>query len=95
MFDRFLNPFRLWPQTKALHIQEIMITSDGQVRNNKLPSDVVYEVVKIKESRRIMARKLTTTFNTLVLMITELYRSALVNNIYSHSMDPYIWPMSC
>ena len=44
---------KLGPLTKALQIHEIMITSDGQVRSKNLPSDVFYENVKVKESRRI------------------------------------------
>ena len=46
---------KLGPLTKALQIHEIMITSDGQVRSKNLPSDVFYENVKIKESRRIQS----------------------------------------
>ena len=44
---------KLGPLTKALKIHEIMITSGGQVRSKNLPSDVFYENVKLKESRRI------------------------------------------
>ena len=44
---------KLGPLTRALQIHEIMITSNGQVRSKNLPSDVFYENVKIKESRRI------------------------------------------
>ena len=44
---------KLGPLTRALQIYEIMITSNGQVRSKNLPSDVFYENVKIKESRRI------------------------------------------
>ena len=44
---------KLGPVNKALKIHEIMITSLGQVRSKTLPSDVFYEKVKLKESRRI------------------------------------------
>ena len=44
---------KLGPLTKALQIHENMITSDGEVRSKNLPSDVFYENVKVKESRRI------------------------------------------
>ena len=44
---------KLGPLTRALQIHEIMITSNGQVRSKNLPSDVFYENVKTKESRRI------------------------------------------
>ena len=40
------------PLNKAMKIHEIHISSDGEVRSKFLPSDVFYESVKIKESRR-------------------------------------------
>ena len=43
---------KLGPLNKALKIHEILISSDGDVKSKFLPSDVFYESVKIKESRR-------------------------------------------
>ena len=43
---------KLGPLNKAMKIHEIHISSDGEVRSKFLPSDVFYESVKIKESRR-------------------------------------------
>ena len=60
---------KLGPVNKALKIHEIMITSLGQVRSKNLPSDVFYEKIKLKESRRIrvgVTNTMTTTFYTLV-----------------------------
>ena len=42
----------LGPLSKAMKIHEIHISSCGDVRSKFLPSDVFYENVKIKESRR-------------------------------------------
>ena len=42
----------LGPLNKAMKIHEIHISSGGDVRSKFLPSDVFYENVKIKESRR-------------------------------------------
>ena len=43
---------KLGPLNKAMKIHEIHISSGGDVRSKFLPSDVFYENVKIKESRR-------------------------------------------
>ena len=41
------------------------------------------------------SKELTTMFNTLFLMITELYCGAIINKFHSHSRDQSIWPISC
>ena len=46
---------KLGPLNKALKIHEIHISCDGNVRSKFLPSDVYYESVKIKKSRRVEA----------------------------------------
>ena len=43
---------KLGPLNKAMKIHEILISSDGDMKSKFLPSDVFYESVKIKESRR-------------------------------------------
>ena len=43
---------KLGPLTGALQIHEIHISPEGEIKKKKLPSDVFYHNVKIKESRR-------------------------------------------
>ena len=43
---------KLGPLNKAMKIHEVLITSDGVTKSKFLPSDMFYENVKIKESRR-------------------------------------------
>ena len=37
---------------QGLQIHEVIISSDGETKSNDLPSDIYYENVKIRESRR-------------------------------------------
>ena len=46
------NMPKLGPLTRAFKIHEVLISSDGETKSKDLPSDVLYNNVKIKESRR-------------------------------------------